>query len=119
MLKSFIRTLADALSYHAMNESTELHVYSEDGILKIVLAQDDCENTGVVMNAAELEDAVSSFVQDDAGGYSRRVLANEIELEDDGGALLYGIPDVYKRQAFFFVYIKIHVRKGDLKNGKS
>ena len=41
MLKSFIRTLADALSYHAMNESTELHVYSEDGILKIVLAQDD------------------------------------------------------------------------------
>lgn len=50
MLKSFIRTLADALSYHAMNESTELHVYSEDGILKIVLAQDDCENTGVVMN---------------------------------------------------------------------
>lgn len=92
MLKSSIRTLADALSYHAMNESTELHVYSEDGILKIVLAQDDCENTGVVMNAAELEDAVSSFVQDDAGGYSRRVLANEIELEDDGGALLYGIP---------------------------
>lgn len=92
MLKSFIRTLADALSYHAMDEKTELHVYSEDGILKIVLAQDDCENTGLVMNAGELEDAISSYVQDDAGGYSRTMLANDIEIEDDGGALVYGIP---------------------------
>ena len=78
--------------YNTMTRRKEELKPIEDGILKIVLAQDDCENTGVVMNAAELEDAVSSFVQDDAGGYSRRVLANEIELEDDGGALLYGIP---------------------------
>ncbi len=92
MTSRFIKTLADTIGYIGLNRSTQVRVF-QDEYLRIAIPEccDVPVQGGTTMTAGELEDALSSFVNDEMGGYKQNVCCGDMELDENSFIVLYGV----------------------------